>query len=104
MTRETILTDERDDCCRTFVVAKRHLAHDATPVLFKSYQIEGTEISCTILEAARATSAAPTYFPEMEIDGNFYVDGGIGYNNPGDEAVREEHRDESDPHPTPLTT
>ena len=89
---ETELYDDREDCCRTFVVAKRHLSHDSAAVLFRSYQVDGTEIPCTILEAARATSAAPTYFPEMEIDGDFYVDGGIGYNNPSEEAIREARR------------
>jgi predicted acylesterase/phospholipase RssA len=91
-TRDTNLFDERDDCCKTFVIAKRHLAHDSTPVLFRSYALDGTEIECSILEAARATSAAPTYFPETEIDGDLYVDGGIGYNNPADEAIREARR------------
>src|SRR5579859_4272797 len=91
-TKDTKLFDERDDCCKTFVIAKRHLGHDSTPVLFRSYAIDGTEIECTISEAARATSAAPTYFPEMEIDGDLYVDGGIGYNNPADEAIREARR------------
>src|SRR5437763_7117486 len=65
-TRETEIYDDREDCCKTFVVAKRHLAHDSAAVLFRSYEVDGTEIPCTILEAARATSAAPTYFPEME--------------------------------------
>jgi predicted acylesterase/phospholipase RssA len=68
------------------------LAHDSAPVLFRSYALDGTEIDCTILEAAPATSAAPTYFPETEIDGDKYVDGGIGYNNPADEAIREARR------------
>src|SRR5436190_12860203 len=91
-TTATELYDDRDDCCRTFVVAKRHLAQDTAAVLFRSYAVDGTEIQCTILEAARATSAAPTYFPEMHIDGNLYVDGGIGYNNPSEEAIREARR------------
>lgn len=92
VTRETMLYDDREDCCRTFVVAKRHLAHDSAAVLLRSYEVDGTEIPCTILQAARATSAAPTYFPEMEIDEDMYVDGGIGYNNPSEEAIREARR------------
>ena len=86
------LYDDREDCCKTFVVAKRHLAHESAAVLFRSYEVDGTEVLCTILEAARATSAAPTYFPPIEIDGDLYVDGGIGYNNPTEEAIREAHR------------
>lgn len=41
---------------------------------------------CTIWKAARATSAAPTFFKAMHIDqpspGMDYVDGGLGHNNP----------------------
>ena len=33
-------------------------------------------------DAARATSAAPTFFPVAEIDGRCFVDGGMEYNNP----------------------
>jgi predicted acylesterase/phospholipase RssA len=91
-TRETAIYDDREDCCKTFVVAKRHLALDSAAVLFKSYEVDGTEIPCTILEAARATSAAPTFFPAMKIDSNLFVDGGIGYNNPSEEAIREAWR------------
>ena len=86
---EALLYDSRDDCCRTFVVAKRHLAIESAPVLFKSYEVDGTEIQCTIIQAARATSAAPTYFPPIEIEYDQYVDGGIGFNNPAEEALRE---------------
>ena len=91
-TPDTNLFDERLDCCRTFVVAKRHLALDSPAVLLRSYEVDGTEIQCTILEAARATSAAPTYFPEMRIGRDNYVDGGIGSNNPAGEAIREARR------------
>lgn len=39
---------------------------------------------CPIWQACRATSAAPTFFPPMEIGSPpiAYVDGGLGYNNP----------------------
>ena len=35
-----------------------------------------------IWEVARATSAAPTYFKEMKIGNDRYMDGGLGANNP----------------------
>jgi patatin-like phospholipase/acyl hydrolase len=35
-----------------------------------------------IWEAARATTAAPTYFARMQLGDYEYIDGGIGYNNP----------------------
>ena len=43
----------------------------------------------TIVEAALATSAAPTYFSPMAIDGMEYVDGVIGANNPAVEVEEE---------------
>jgi Patatin-like phospholipase len=37
---------------------------------------------CLVYEAARATSAAPTYFPFQKISGRSFVDGGMEFNNP----------------------
>ena len=42
-----------------------------------------------ILKVARATSAAPGYFKEVDFDGLRYVDGGFGANNPCAEIYRE---------------
>lgn len=39
-------------------------------------------MACLICEAARATTAAPTYFPLQSIGGRSFVDGGMGFNNP----------------------
>jgi predicted acylesterase/phospholipase RssA len=36
----------------------------------------------TIWQAARATSAAPTYFERLTVGDDQFVDGGLGYNNP----------------------
>lgn len=44
------------------------------------------QIDTKIWEAARATSAAPTYFSPMKIEGNDYMDGGLEANNPSDLA------------------
>ena len=38
--------------------------------------------NCTVCEAARATSAAPTFFPVTRINDRFFIDGGLGNNNP----------------------
>ena len=43
-----------------------------------------TQIRCCVSEAARATSAAPTYFPVQKISNRYFVDGGMEYNNPSE--------------------
>ena len=52
---------------------------------FRSYNSPWDVVDdCPIWQACRATSAAPTIFPPMQI-GNppvAYIDGGLGYNNP----------------------
>ena len=42
-----------------------------------------------IWQAARATSAAPTFFKPIHINKTAYVDGGLGYNNPAFEVFDE---------------
>lgn len=37
---------------------------------------------CKVCDAARATSAAPTFFPVMRIKDRFFTDGGFAHNNP----------------------
>ena len=53
------------------------------PVLFRTYLSRETHSGCKIWEAARATSAAPTFFKRIEIGREQpFVDGGLGRNNP----------------------
>ena len=52
---------------------------------------------CTIVEAARATSAAPTFFEPVKITfsngtTSTFIDGGVGFNNPAWQAVEEAHQ------------
>ena len=64
------------------------------PTLFRTYQSHESHIECTIWEAARATSAAPTFFKRIEIGRGKqpFIDDGLGHNNPSllvlDEAKR----------------
>lgn len=66
-----------------------------TPTLFRTYEPRHERfVNCKIWEAARATSAAPTFFKAVEIDNGFgvrsrYTDGGIGYNNPAGVVLHE---------------
>jgi hypothetical protein len=50
---------------------------------------DGSEFRPTILEAALATTAAPTYFSEVKIRGTSFVDGAIGANNPAGQVESE---------------
>jgi patatin-like phospholipase/acyl hydrolase len=60
------------------------------PVLFRSYQSHETHSGCKIWEAARATSAVPTFFKRMEISNKQpYIDGGLGCNNPSQLLLKE---------------
>jgi len=53
------------------------------PVLFRSYESLEPHPNCCIWEAARATSAAPTFFKRIEIGrAQPYIEGGLGRNNP----------------------
>ena len=83
--------------CPTFVVAKTAADANARPTVFRTYsgkQIQPSE--CLIWQAARATSAAPTFFMPMKIDrprpAITYVDGGLGHNNPAEVALDEARR------------
>ena len=39
-------------------------------------------VKCLVTEAARATSAAPTFFSAQRIGDRYFVDGGMDFNNP----------------------
>lgn len=84
------LEDPRPDQerCRTFVVATRKHADGA--VRLRTYGMEIADaFQARIWEAARATSAAPTFFCPIVINDVEYSDGGIGFNNPVKEAIAE---------------
>jgi len=83
------LEDPSEDACKTFVVAQT-LRDGGSAVRMRSYTSRRSyAFPCLIWEAARATSAAPTFFEPITIDGEIYSDGGIGWNNPSVEAIAE---------------
>ena len=62
------------------------------PHLFRSYHVRKQQtFNCKIWEAARATSATPTFFEYIVIGepGQPYVDGGVGRNNPIAQVLEE---------------
>ncbi len=78
-------------------VGTTDITHAAGPTLFRSYDVaKNKEYNCTIWEAARATSAAPTFFKRIKIgppgSGIEYVDAGMGCNNPVKEVIAEAAR------------
>ena len=87
-------TDNNDKICRTFIVAMSAAVAEGPPVLFRSYNThEDNASKCAIWKAARATSAAPSFFDPVFINipapGAWYVDGGLRYNNPAQVALDE---------------
>lgn len=84
------LADNTDDICPVFVVSTR--GQVAGPVkLFKSYGFH--RALSPIWQAARATTAAPTYFPPAWVTvpspAEWYIDGGVTQNNPSPVALKE---------------
>jgi len=63
------------------------------PSLFRSWTpVANQTYNCTIVEAARATSAAPTFFKAIEFGEPMrqrYIDGGFGCNNPVRHVIEE---------------
>ncbi|KAK6003120.1 hypothetical protein QM012_000965 [Aureobasidium pullulans] len=81
-----MLLDDREGACKVFVTAVRKDAVDnRAPVLLRSYKnpLELSEqAGIEVWRAARATSAAPTYFDSVPTGDIELVDGGLGANNP----------------------
>lgn len=76
----------------SFVVAIPGCDVSRPPKLFRTYNCRFQRHSadqCQIWEAARATSCAPSFFPEIQVDGVYYSDGGLGYNNPAKVVLQE---------------
>ena len=90
-----------DGTPNTFVVAGKEQAGVTagapfTPFLFRTYPAPAAggrpkdgSSDCAVWQAGRATSAAPTYFAPVDINGTQYVDGGVLANNPCATAMEE---------------
>ncbi|KLO13828.1 FabD/lysophospholipase-like protein [Schizopora paradoxa] len=80
--------------CPVFVVCV-DVADVSKPKVFSSYSATYTTVDeeegepISIVKAALATSAAPTYYLPAEHAGHSYLDGGMGYNNPSEIAVKQ---------------
>jgi patatin-like phospholipase/acyl hydrolase len=95
--------DERYDDKGLMAALRRYLGDaklgDATvPILITAYDIEArqaivlrraADAAVTMVEAARATSAAPTYFEPVRVAGRALIDGGVFAINPAMTAYAE---------------
>ncbi|KID81420.1 Ankyrin repeat-containing domain protein [Metarhizium guizhouense ARSEF 977] len=88
---DCLLEDESKP--KTFVISTYLRGSGAVAARMRTYSsITSDPFEATIWEVARATSAAPTFFKSITIDGIEYGDGGTGWNNPAEEAINEAHR------------
>ena len=88
------MVDQRPNRTPTFVVATKMYAASGSATLFRSYSCKkGNADRCFIWEAARATTAAPSFFAPITINDPkppaSYVDGGLKHNNPSEVAIEE---------------
>ncbi|KAJ7154133.1 FabD/lysophospholipase-like protein [Mycena filopes] len=91
---ETLLLDDGalGGMCKVFVCARRaHTIDLGIAELFRSYRSTNPPVVCTMWQAARATSAAPTLFKRIKIGpaGEEFIDGGLGINNPAKKVLSE---------------
>jgi Patatin-like phospholipase len=82
---------EEQNTCKTFVIAIRTRGSGAAHRMCTYSSTTADAFTGTIWEAARATSAAPTFFEPITINRVIYGDGGTGWNNPTAEAIAEAH-------------
>jgi len=90
MQDEAAKADKAQKRPHVFVVACEGTEH----YLFRNYVDQFTSANPEIWKAARATSAAPSYFLPIDIEISpgivrRFVDGGLGHNNPAGLVVRE---------------
>jgi Patatin-like phospholipase len=68
--------------CREHKNESRYSGLKRKPVCLCSSKPCSELLDCLVCDAARATSAAPTFFPAQPIEERLFVDGGMEFNNP----------------------
>mgnify|MGYP001070533108 CR=1 FL=1 len=78
---------------KLFVVATDVSEKSMLPYLFRTYDNPMSTIpgrsDVSVVKALRATSAAPTYFSSIRLEGKEFIDGGMIANNPAELALFE---------------
>ncbi|KAG6868575.1 hypothetical protein C0993_000840, partial [Termitomyces sp. T159_Od127] len=87
-----VLMQEGDPLCRSFVVALP--SANMTPRIFRTYQVKANQgYNCTVVEAARATTATPNLFKPVSISSGgiseTFVGASLGYSNPTNFVLEE---------------
>ncbi|KAM5343873.1 hypothetical protein ACJ41O_012410 [Fusarium nematophilum] len=81
-----LLDEESAKTCKVFVMAtKKEGSNNGAPFMFRSYEnaLEKSALpGIKLWEAARATSAAPSYFDPLKVGDYQFLDGGLQANNP----------------------
>ena len=63
------------------------------PRRFRTYEVrDNPSANCKIWEAARATTAAPTFFKRIDIGQEQFIDGGLRCNNPAKQVLEEANK------------
>lgn len=95
-TLETVMGTSRltsDSCCRLVIPTVRAVHGEAEAIVTAHSPDRGAFATITAVDAALASSAAPTYFDEAVVDSAIapeaYLDGGIWANNPVLPAIAE---------------
>lgn len=87
------LMNEQTNPTKVFVTAVDNADSTGQPLLLRSYVDASDPVlkpDITIADAARATTAAPAYFPPKRLPDNTYaIDGGITANNPSELVIKE---------------
>lgn len=90
---DTLFTGQSEDVStKVFVTAVDSSDASGDPLVIRSYPTEFNLVPAdvTIADAARATTAAPSYFPSKRLpDGTVALDGGLIANNPSEVVISE---------------
>ena len=71
---------------RLVLMCSYHVEETSQP---RRFHDPGDETGLKIWQAALATSAAPSFFKPVKLNGISFIDGGLGYNNPAFEVLDE---------------
>ncbi|KAG6809211.1 hypothetical protein H0H92_001133 [Tricholoma furcatifolium] len=87
-----LLILEDDPSCLSFVIALP--AANMTPRIFRSYKVKANEdYNCTLIEAARATTATPQFFKPVIIGSEYlsekFIGASFGHHNPTSHVLKE---------------